>query len=117
MKCNICHWWFLILFSDACDIFYAHYCELISFHDSALSLVAKVCTHFFFFTIIYAWFDFQCMIILISIDFFINCYTSFYLVETHFRDLEGYYGFYCTFPISNLTFELMFDFSYTIFSK
>ena len=34
-----------------------------------------------------------------------------------FRDLEGCYGPYRTFPISNLTLEHIFDFSQTIFSK
>ena len=36
----------------------------------------------------------------------INCHDYFILlVETHFRGLEGCYGLYRTFPISNLTPE------------
>ena len=36
--------------------------------------------------------------------------VSFYLVETHFRVLEGCYGFYRTFSISNLTPKPKFGF-------
>ena len=48
IECNVYFWRFLVLFGDACDIIYAHYCALTSFHDSTLSLAAKVRSHFHF---------------------------------------------------------------------
>ena len=49
-------------------------------------------------------------------DQLINTFASFYLVETYFKGLEGGYGFYRTFPISNLTPEpRLWFFTYLFF--
>ena len=91
----------------ACDIFCICYCVLTLFHDSSLLSAAKVChrSHFVHLFIIMTCFWF--VITLVSIDFLTNCHVCFILlVETHFsKDLEGCYGLYRIFPISNLTPE------------
>ena len=47
----------------------------------------------------------------------IDILASFYLVETCFKGLEGCYGLFRTFPISNLTTEPRFGFLQTDFSQ
>ena len=85
--------------------FFIHFCALISFHDSTLLLAAKVRSHSYsiYLSVIMTYFWF--VIILVSIDFLVNCYTcSPYLVDTRFLGTErGATVFHCTFQISNLT--------------
>ena len=74
------HWWFLAIFCDTCDIFYIHYCALTSFHDSALLLAAKVCSHshrvyLFFMHDLLPLCDYS----LVSTDFLTNCHNCFTL--------------------------------------
>ena len=99
------HDWFT-LFLDMRLITSVH-CSLTMFHDSTLSFATKVCIlSYSVHSLCMLWFSYVHDIFRVFIDLLINCHDCFILsVETHFRDLEGCYGLYHTFPISNLTPE------------
>ena len=108
-------WFWLVL----CEIFYIYHCTLTLFHDSALLPIVKVRsrTHFVYLFVIMT--CFWSMIILVSIDFLINCHVCLTLFsrDPFLGTLRGVSVFHRTFSIGNLTFELDFGFSHTVFSK
>ena len=95
-----------ILFIDMRLIIFV-YCSLTMFHDSAFVIAAQVRIYSYFALSLYMFcFSYCAWSIWVFIDSLIDCHVSFIsLVETRLRDLEGCYGFYRTFPISNLTPE------------
>ena len=104
-----CHAWSILFCSMTCSKLFLNY-ALTSLLDSALWITAQVRIHtrlghfsvcMFRFPHVHDHSEHSLILSSISIDCFIL------LVETHFffRDLEGCYGLYRTFPISNLTPE------------
>ena len=82
-------------FCDTCDIICIHYCILTLFHDNALLLTIKVCSHSHFVYFL-CMIGFRSMIILVSIDLLVNyhvCVTLFSR-DPIFRNLEGCYGLF-----------------------
>ena len=111
----ICDWFTLFL-----DIYIIFLCLFINpVFDSALWFVVQVRIYSYFANSLYMlYFSYCAWSIWVFIDLLINCHGCFILlVETHFRDLEGCYGPYRTFPISNLTPEPDPVFRRPIFSK
>ena len=107
MKCHTCYWWFLILFGDMSDMFHVHYYALTLFLDRTLWLVTQIRIHslsglficMFRFSYVHDHSEYSLIpssIVMIDL---------FYQQRPDFRDLEGCYDLYRTFPISNLTLE------------
>ena len=102
-----------------CEIFYTCHCTLtlfswqhfIIFYHSMLSLSLV----YYFVIMTYFW----TMIILVSINLFVNCHICFTLFSKNpfFRGLEGCYSVYHTFSISNLITGPRFKFFVDSFSK
>ena len=63
------------MFSNACDIFYAHYYALTPFHDSTLSFAAKVHMHSHLDHSQCIVLTPMCVIILVSLDLLVNCHV------------------------------------------
>ena len=111
----ICDWFILIL-----DMHIIILCLITNLvFDSALWLVVQVHIHshpdhslyIFWFSYVHDWFEYP-------LTFHVDWHVSFILlVETRFRDLEGCYSLYRTFPISNLTLEPDLVFHRPLFQK
>ena len=101
-SCALDFVWFW--FGFVWDCFYTCHCTLTLFHDSALLPATKVHSHshfvYYFIIMNYFW----TMIVLVSMDLLVNCHVCFTLFsrDPFLRGLEGCYGLYRTFPISNL---------------
>ena len=82
------------------------------FHDNTLLFATRVHSypHFVYYFVIMT--CFWTLIILVSIDFLVNCHACFTLFsrDPFFKSLEGCYSLYHTFPISNLIPEPSFGF-------
>ena len=106
-KCYVCYWCSFIWLGDMSDMLYVHCYALTLICDSALPFADQVRIHFHFgYSLCMFWFSYVHDSFRVFIIFLIRCHDCFILlVETHFRDLEGCYGFYRTFLISNLTPE------------
>ena len=102
-----------------CEIFYTYHCTLTLFHDNTLLPATKIRSHPYFVYYFVIMTYFLPMIILVSIDLLVNCHVYFTLFskDPFFRSLEGCYGLYHTFPISNLIPEPRLRFFTDSFSK
>ena len=101
------------------EFFYTYHCTLTLFHDTTLLPTTKVSSHphFVYYFVIMTYF--LTLIILASIDLLVNCHVWFTLfsIDPFFRGLEGCYGLYRTFLISNLIPKPRLRFFANSFSK
>ena len=108
---------FVLLFDMHVIILYLSYPY---FHDSALLLAIKVCSHSYFIYLFVLMLDlfYYSIILLISIDFLVNCLACFTLFsrDPFLATQRGVMTHHHTFPIANLTPKFKLNFSKTCFS-
>ena len=102
---NICFPWSKPIHHSGTFFVSLVHCSLTLFHDSAFKITAQVCIHSFWSFVIHILILIRSWSFWVFIDLFINCHNCFILLVERpiFRDLEGCYGIYRTFPINNLT--------------